>query len=78
MRILVMGSGGLGGCYGGLLAQHGHDVTFVARGPHLAALRERGLELRRAVARRRSSSQASKRRRAAKIEWYWGNAARTG
>ena len=50
MRILVMGSGGLGGCYGGLLAQHGHDVTFVARGPHLAALRARGLELRRAGA----------------------------
>jgi 2-dehydropantoate 2-reductase len=47
MRVLVMGSGGVGGYYGGVLAQQGHDVTFVARGPHLAALRERGLELRR-------------------------------
>jgi 2-dehydropantoate 2-reductase len=46
MKVLVMGSGAIGGFYGGLLAQRGHDVTFVARGSHLAALRERGLELR--------------------------------
>jgi 2-dehydropantoate 2-reductase len=46
MRILVMGSGGLGGYFGGILARHGHDVTFVARGAHLAAMRERGLEVR--------------------------------
>jgi 2-dehydropantoate 2-reductase len=46
VRVLVMGSGGLGGYYGGSLAQRGHDVTFVARGAHLAALRERGLEIR--------------------------------
>lgn len=46
MRVLVMGSGGVGGYYGGLLARQGHEVTFVARGAHLAALRERGLELR--------------------------------
>ena len=46
MRVLVMGSGGLGGYYGGILAQRGHDLTFVARGAHLAALRERGLEIR--------------------------------
>ena len=46
MRVLVMGSGGLGGYFGGMLAQTGHDVTFVARGAHLAALRERGLEVR--------------------------------
>src|SRR5207249_10824031 len=48
MRILVMGSGGVGGYYGGLLAQAGHEVTFVARGAHLAAMRERGLEVRTA------------------------------
>lgn len=48
MRVLVMGSGAIGGYYGGLLCQHGHDVVFVARGEHLAALRERGLELRQA------------------------------
>jgi 2-dehydropantoate 2-reductase len=46
MRVLVMGSGGLGGYFGGILAHHGHDVTFVARGAHLAAMRERGLEVR--------------------------------
>ncbi len=46
MRVLVMGSGGLGGYFGGMLAHTGHDVTFVARGAHLAAMRERGLEVR--------------------------------
>jgi 2-dehydropantoate 2-reductase len=43
MKILVMGSGGVGGLYGGRLANAGCDVTFVARGAHLAAMRERGL-----------------------------------
>jgi 2-dehydropantoate 2-reductase len=38
-----MGSGGLGGLYGGRLAQAGDDVAFIARGAHLAALREHGL-----------------------------------
>ena len=46
MRVLVMGAGGLGGYCGGVLARRGHEVTFVARGAHLAAMRERGLELR--------------------------------
>jgi 2-dehydropantoate 2-reductase len=46
MRILVMGTGGVGGYYGAMLARAGHDVTFVARGAHLAAIRERGLEVR--------------------------------
>jgi 2-dehydropantoate 2-reductase len=46
MRVLVMGAGGVGGYYGGLLARAGHEVTFVARGAHLAALQERGLEVR--------------------------------
>ena len=45
MRIAVIGAGGVGGYFGGRLAQAGHDVTFVARGRHLAALRERGLRL---------------------------------
>jgi len=45
MRFLVMGSGGVGGYFGGRLAQAGFDVTFVARGAHGAALRERGLRL---------------------------------
>ena len=43
MKILVMGSGGVGGFYGGRLAHTGCDVTFVARGAHLAAMRELGL-----------------------------------
>jgi 2-dehydropantoate 2-reductase len=45
MRIAVMGSGGVGGFYGGRLARAGCDVTFIARGAHLAALRERGLTI---------------------------------
>ena len=43
MKIAVMGSGGLGGLYGGRLVDAGCDVSFVARGAHLAALREHGL-----------------------------------
>src|SRR5262249_28456164 len=43
MRIMVMGSGGLGGYFGGLLARSGVDVTFIARGANLHALQERGL-----------------------------------
>ena len=46
MRIVVMGSGGLGGYFGGLLARSGADVRFVARGVHLQALQERGLTVR--------------------------------
>lgn len=42
MNITVMGAGGLGGYFGGLLAQGGHTVTFVARGAHLEALRRQG------------------------------------
>ena len=46
MRITVMGAGGVGGFFGAKLAQAGHDVGFVARGRHLAAMRERGLAVR--------------------------------
>lgn len=45
MKILVFGAGGVGGYFGGRLAQSGQDVTFIARGAHLAALRERGLRV---------------------------------
>jgi 2-dehydropantoate 2-reductase len=45
MRIAIMGSGGLGGLYGGRLAHAGFDVTFLARGAHLAAMKEQGLLL---------------------------------
>jgi 2-dehydropantoate 2-reductase len=43
MKIGVMGAGGVGGYFGGLLARAGHDATFVARGPHLQAIQSRGL-----------------------------------
>jgi 2-dehydropantoate 2-reductase len=43
VRILVMGAGGLGGYFGGLLARSRAEVTFVARGKNLQALQERGL-----------------------------------
>lgn len=43
MKIVMMGSGGVGGFFGAKLAQAGCDVTFVARGAHLAAMRENGL-----------------------------------
>ena len=41
MRIVVMGSGGTGGYFGAKLARAGEDVTFVARGAHLEAIRAR-------------------------------------
>lgn len=40
-----MGSGGLGGLYGGRLAHAGYDVSFIARGAHLAAMKDHGLLL---------------------------------
>lgn len=43
MRILVMGTGGLGGYFGGLLQRAGEAVVFVARGTHLRALQADGL-----------------------------------
>ena len=46
MKIAIMGTGGVGGYYGGLLAQSGHEVTFIARGPHLKAIQENGLRVK--------------------------------
>ena len=46
MRIAVLGSGGIGGHYGALLARAGHDVAFIARGAHLEAMQRRGLTVR--------------------------------
>ena len=43
MNVLVMGSGAVGGYFGGLLARDGHEVLFVARGEHAEAMRQRGL-----------------------------------
>jgi 2-dehydropantoate 2-reductase len=46
MRIVVMGSGGVGGYYGAMMARAGEDVTFVARGAHLDAIRSNGLTVK--------------------------------
>jgi len=46
MKIAIMGTGGVGGYYGGLLARSGQDVTFIARGAHLEAIREKGLQVK--------------------------------
>jgi 2-dehydropantoate 2-reductase len=45
MRIVIVGTGGVGGYFGGLLAHSGQDVVFVARGEHLAAINRKGLRL---------------------------------
>ena len=45
MDIAVMGAGGVGGYFGGLLARAGHNVTFIARGPHLETIRRDGLRV---------------------------------
>ena len=45
MDIAVMGAGGVGGYFGGLLARAGHNVSFIARGPHLEAIRSNGLRV---------------------------------
>jgi 2-dehydropantoate 2-reductase len=46
MRVLIAGTGGVGGYFGARLQQAGNDVWFIARGQNLSALRERGLLLR--------------------------------
>lgn len=46
MNILVLGTGGVGGYYGGLLSKQGHDVTFIARGEHLKAIQASGLQVK--------------------------------
>ena len=48
MRVLVAGTGGVGGYYGARLLAGGHDVWFLARGSNLAALQGRGLTVRSA------------------------------
>lgn len=45
MRIAIMGSGGMGGFLGARLAASGHEVVFIARGPHLEAMASHGLKL---------------------------------
>lgn len=45
MRIAIFGTGGVGGYFGGRLAQAGEDVIFIARGDHLRAIKEKGLKV---------------------------------
>ncbi len=45
MKIAVMGTGGVGGYFGGLLARKEHQVTYIARGAHLAAINANGLRV---------------------------------
>jgi 2-dehydropantoate 2-reductase len=45
MKIAVMGTGGVGGYFGGLLARKDHQVTFIARGAHQAAINKNGLRV---------------------------------
>lgn len=45
MRIVVFGTGGVGGFFGGRLARAGEDVTFIARGEHLRAIKANGLRV---------------------------------
>ena len=45
MRIAVFGTGGIGGYFGGRLAEAGEDVIFIARGDHLRAIKEKGLKV---------------------------------
>ena len=49
MRIVVMGAGGVGGYFGARLAQAGEQVSFIARGRHLEALRSKGLTVKSAL-----------------------------
>ena len=45
MKICVVGAGAIGGFMGARLAQRNHEVSLIARGPHLAAIRQKGLKL---------------------------------
>ncbi len=45
MRVAIYGAGGVGAYFGGRLAEAGVEVVFIARGPHLAAMRETGLKV---------------------------------
>ena len=46
MKIAILGTGGVGGYFGALLARDEHDVTFIARGPHLQAIKQQGLSIK--------------------------------
>ena len=47
MKIVIIGAGGTGGVLGAYMAKAGNDITLIARGRHLAAMKEKGLLLER-------------------------------
>ena len=49
MKFAILGSGAVGGYFGAKLARAGQDVTFIARGAHLEAIRQKGLEVKSAA-----------------------------
>jgi ketopantoate reductase len=57
VKVTVIGAGGVGGYFGGRLLQAGVDVTFVARGAHLDALKADGLHVRSVRVTSRSRSE---------------------
>jgi pyrroline-5-carboxylate reductase len=59
MKICIFGAGAIGGYMGAKLAQAGADVSLVARGPHLAAMKENGLRLIEGTRRRTVAVTAS-------------------
>ncbi len=46
MKVAILGTGAVGGYFGGRLAQAGNDVTFIARGAHLQAIKAKGLQIK--------------------------------
>ena len=44
---MIIGAGGTGGAIGSHMARSGHDITFIARGRHLEAMKVNGLRVRR-------------------------------
>lgn len=46
MKIAIMGTGGVGGYFGGRLAHAGREVVFIARGDHLKAIQQNGLRVK--------------------------------
>ena len=67
MRFAILGSGAVGGYFGAKLARAGQDVTFIARGAHLEAIRAQGLEVQSAAAWRFRGPRAPPRATPAKI-----------
>ena len=61
MRIAIVGAGGVGGGYGAALAKAGADVTFIARGAHLAAMKSTGLKVVEPPRRHPSGADAGDR-----------------